>query len=80
MPTLNIKDPEVYEMAKAIAARTNTTATGAVRDALREKLEQLNQDRSAMAEAILAISQRSAARPGEILADEDIYDQMGLPK
>jgi len=49
-------------MAKELAARTNTTATGAVRDALREKIDHLKEDRSGMAEAILEIGRRCAGR------------------
>jgi len=37
--SLNIKDPEVHEMAREVAAMHGISMTGAVRDALREKLE-----------------------------------------
>ena len=39
MPTLNIKDPEVYQLASELARRRDTSMTGAVRDALTEALE-----------------------------------------
>ena len=55
MPTLNIKDPEVYRLAKALAARRATTATGAVREALREALGRDLEYREGRAERLLAI-------------------------
>lgn len=41
---LNIKDPETERLAAEVAAATHTTKTGAVRDALRERKEQLDAD------------------------------------
>lgn len=81
MPTLNIKDPQVHAMAHELARLRHTTATGAVRDALRDALAQSRpasiEDR---VERIMEISRRSAARPEPILTDDDLYDEDGLPK
>ncbi len=80
MPTLNIKDPEVYRLAKELAARRRTSATGAVREALREALERDRADRDGVAERLLALGRRSAARAEPVLTDEDLYDERGLPR
>lgn len=39
---LNIKDPETERLAAEVATATGTTKTGAVRDALRERLSRLS--------------------------------------
>lgn len=80
MPTLNIKDPEVHRLAHELAARRGTTATGAVREALREALERDRADRWGIAERLLEIGRTSAARPEPFLTDEDLYDERGLPR
>ena len=38
MPTLNLKDPEVYRLARELAERRGTSMTAAVRAALVEAL------------------------------------------
>jgi antitoxin VapB len=78
---MNIKDPEVHRMAHELARRHGTTATGAVRDALRAALEA--DDRRArgdLAEILMDIGRRAAARGGTWLTDNDLYDDMGLPR
>lgn len=80
MATMNIKDPEVRELAMQLAARRGTTATGAVRQALREALERDASERAGMAERLMAIGRASAARPEPFLTDADLYDEMGLPR
>lgn len=44
---LNIKDPEVYRLARALADRSRTTMTQVVLVALREKLEREERRRHA---------------------------------
>jgi antitoxin VapB len=39
MAALNIRDPEVHELARRLAARTGETMTEAVRKALAERLQ-----------------------------------------
>lgn len=77
---MNIKDPEVHAMAKALAHRRNTTVTGAVRDALREALERDEGDRAGMAERLLELGRRAQAIHAPILSDDDLYDEQGLPR
>ncbi len=38
---LNIKDPETERLATELASRLSTTKTGAIRDALRARLQEL---------------------------------------
>lgn len=80
MPTLNIKDPEVYRLAKQLAAQRHTSATGAVREALREALMRDAEMRDGVAERLLDIGARSAARPARFVTDADLYDEAGLPR
>ncbi len=83
MPTLNIKDPEVHRMAHELAARRSTTATGAVRQALREALDRddgRRADRVGMGERLLAIARQSQAIDSPYLTDDDLYDDLGLPR
>jgi antitoxin VapB len=80
MATLNIKDPEVHRLAHELARRRGTSATGAVRAALREALQREKGDRAGMVERLLEIGIRAAAKPEPWLTDEDLYDESGLPK
>ena len=45
MAALNIRDPEVHELARELATRTGTTITEAVRRALRDGLNRTGRDR-----------------------------------
>lgn len=79
--TMNIKDPEVHRMAHELAALRHTSATGAVRDALRAALQEERQkQREGMVEFLMELGRRAAAKPGPWLTDDDLYDEMGLPK
>lgn len=82
MPTLNIKDPEVYRLAAELAARRGTSMTGAVREALAQALETAVADRAGMAEQIMDIARRAREEFGTdgILTDDDLYDERGLPR
>lgn len=83
MPTMNIKDPEVHRMARELAARRRTTATGAVRQALIEALardDEARADRAGTAERLLAIAAEARSVGGPYLTDEDLYDERGLPR
>jgi len=80
MPTMNIKDPEVHRMAHELARRRGTSATGAVRDALREALERERSSRAGIADRLMAIGRRASLREGDFLTDDDLYDDRGLPR
>lgn len=83
MPTLNIKDPEVHRMAHELAARRHTTATGAVRDALREALGESPRpslSREEFHQRVREIQRRVAQVDEPFLTDDDLYDENGLPR
>ena len=77
---MNIKDPEVRQMAMMLAAQRQTTATGAVREALREALARHEESRSGMAERLLRLGEVSRTFPDPLLTDDDLYDEQGLPR
>jgi len=84
MPTLNIKDPEVYRLAALLAERRHTSMTAVVREALAESEAQDRPYRKATAEELLEIGRRARAEMEAAgvapLADDDLYDEWGLPK
>ena len=84
---MNIKDPEVYRMAKALAEEHNTTMTEEIRRALRERFDQLERKpnpKEGLAKWLIEFSATTA--PHFVGEDktrdlfEDIYDEFGLPK
>lgn len=77
---MNIKDPEVRRLARILAAQRGTSATAAVREALREALERHEQVRGGTAQQLLALATASRAVDDPVLGDEDLYDEQGLPR
>lgn len=59
---LNIKDKEVHDLAREVAAQTGTNMTAAVRDDLNEKLVRLRRARDP--EAVVARVKRSSKSAG----------------
>jgi antitoxin VapB len=86
MGQLNIKDDALIAEAKELAALLGTSATGAVRAAVQERLarEKAAREarRQAMVEAVLAIGERvRATLPAGATSDHgELYDEHGLPK
>ena len=80
VPTLNIKDPEVYDLAQELALRRGESMTAVIKDALLAALVESKRSREGVAEALMAIARRSAARPEPFLTDDDLYDENGLPR
>ena len=84
--SLNIKNPEVHELALSLARRLDTSMTGAVAIALREKLAATESGalEAERLERLLNAANRIAAR----LTDEqvafdiaaELYDAQGLPR
>ena len=83
---LNIKNEETCRLAGELARLTNTTKTGAVRQALRERLERETKRRGV--EARLYAMRRSAERCAALMGPgvssgqhgDMLYDDRGLPK
>ncbi len=80
VPTLNIKDPEVYRLAHELARRRATSMTGAVRDALSEALERTRLTPEEKIRRMTEIAKRSQAIDAPFLTDDDLYDEWGLPQ
>jgi len=81
--SLNVKDPEAYRLAQAIAKATGETMTRVVKEALRERYERLQARRGkASVEELLAIAKRASAqvRRPYLAHGEFLYDGRGLPK
>ncbi len=86
--SLNIKNAEVEDLARRVATATGTSITGAVAQALREKLARV-EDESPVATAadraarIRALTKEIAPRFGRDLATVEhgdlLYDDAGMP-
>ncbi len=88
--SLNIKDPEVHEMARKVAATHGISMTGAVKEALREKIEK---DQAALdsaprkknlSELVLEFREKYREElkdvPHSWEINDLLYDEYGLPK
>ena len=82
---LNIKHPEADRLARALAARTGETITGAVIHALRDRLQRTEGRRNprSLVDELREISDRCAALPVFDTRSEDEilgYDEIGVPR
>lgn len=82
---LNIKRPEVHELAQTLARRTGQTLTGAVWNSLRDSVARLPPEPEARIDlaAVREITKRTSRlmRKGRKFRVEDLYDpKTGLPK
>jgi antitoxin VapB len=79
---VNIKDPEAYRLASAIAGKTGKSLTQVVIDALRAEHQRLvpaEWDKlDAVVEEVWALPDRDPRSSDEIIAD--LYDENGLPR
>jgi len=83
--SLNIKNEETYKLAQQLARLMGESMTGAVTEAVRERLERLRSERhNGLVERILRIGRDCASRLKEpYLSTEHgdlLYDDKGLPK
>lgn len=81
---LNIKDAEVYQLARELAGLTGESLTDVVRHSLRERLQRERQSNPdpIWLERLREISDRCASRPViDPRSDDDLvgYDEHGLP-
>ena len=84
---LNIKDEAIHRQARQLAMLTGQSITGAVREALAERLRQVAYEREQTPivrspETLLALAREIAPylKDGERSADHvDLYDENGLP-
>jgi antitoxin VapB len=81
VPTLNIKDPEVYDLASELARRLETSMTKAVRTALMEAVERERRLRDDYVERMSQLARLTRDASDEPFhTDDDIYDHDGLPR
>ena len=84
--SLNIKNDETCQLAAELARMTGQSMTGAITEALRERLTREKRLRGAKARAqqLLAIGERCARRlgpgPTAIAHGDALYDERGLPR
>ncbi len=85
--SLNIKNAETYRLVKELADLTGESMTGAVTEAVRERLDRVRKEPgepAGMAERILAIAADMRARLPDDFFDiehgELLYDEDGLPR
>lgn len=84
--SLNIKNEEVHRLVRRLAELTGQSQTSALEDAVRRRLEELEDedDREARIERIMAIGRRTAAAMDPELKKvphgDLLYDELGLPK
>ena len=80
---LNIKNKQTQQLAKQLAQLTGETASVAVHEAVRERLEKIRA-RAGLAERLLEIGRDCAAHwkePYKSMDPDDLlYDDKGLPK
>ncbi len=80
---ISIKDPETDRLARALAAATGLSLTEAIREALRDRLEQeTHRGRRGVGAEVRRIQERLARLPVQDArtADEILgYDDHGLP-
>src|SRR3954449_11337008 len=79
VPTLNIKDPEVYRLAAELAERRHTSMTDAVRQALTEGLDRERHESQPLGQAIAEAAARWRAEGGAVVPEDELYDENGLP-
>jgi antitoxin VapB len=83
--SMNIKNKETQRLAKKLAEVTGETLTGAITEALRERLERRRvESGDGLAERLLKIGKDCAERLKEPYRTADhgelLYDEKGLPK
>jgi antitoxin VapB len=80
---LNIKDAETDQLARRLATLTGESITGAIKTAVRERIEREERTRGkASYEELMAIAKRIASAPDrDTRAPDEIlgYDERGLP-
>ena len=81
--TLNVKDPEAYQLAQAIAQATGQSMTRVVVDALRKSYAKIDPRKSKASVAeLMGIAGRAAVHVKRPYVDhaDMLYDERGLPK
>ena len=88
--SLNIKSERAVALVRELAARTGSSQTAAVEDAVARRLAELDRDETTRADARRAAAEEVLRELHRLLTDEDkrairrneadLYDQDGLPR
>ena len=83
--SLNIKNEETHRLARELAQLTGESMTGAVNEALRERLQRVRgKSKKGIAQRLMENAKYCSAHLKEpyksIDIDELLYDENGLPK
>jgi antitoxin VapB len=83
--SMNIKNEEAHRLTEELAKLTGETLTGAVTEAVRERLDRVRRAQGvSLADQLLAIGKDCAARLKKPFRSIDhgnmLYDERGLPK
>lgn len=86
MPSLNIKDEELYAKIKRLAELRGTTSVQAVRDAVDRELKaaqrETRQGSKSLKDRLMQLSRQTSALPTLQVDDRDAilgYDEHGIP-
>jgi hypothetical protein len=77
---LYIRDDRVRDMAKRLAEAEHVTVTEAVRQALEQRLKDLDADRARRDRDIRQIWAELDAMPHYEFDEDDMYDEIGAPR
>ena len=77
---LYIRDDRVRDMAKRLAEAEHVTVTEAVRQALEQRLKDLDDDRAKRDRDIRQIWAELDAMPHYDFDEDDMYDEIGAPR
>jgi len=77
---LYIRDDRVRDMAKRLAEAEHVTVTEAVRQALEQRLKDLDEDRAQRDRDIRQIWAELDAMPHYEFDEDDMYDEIGAPR
>jgi antitoxin VapB len=81
---ISIKNRETEALARKLADLTGESITGAIQTAVSERYDRVQRERGgrSLAEELMEIGRRCAARPRDMtLTDDEIlgYDEFGIP-
>lgn len=77
---LYIRDEEVRRLAARVAQGLGTNVTDAVRKALQRELAELEREEAVRDRRLRARFARLDALPRRRFGDEEMYDEVGLPR
>jgi hypothetical protein len=77
---LYIRDDEVRDLASRVARARRVTVTDAVRHALQRELADIEDDVAARDRRLRERFARLDAMPDHSFGDDDMYDELGLPR